>query len=73
MLRRGVVSAGVLFVGRRGSRAIGCSVWSVVRPAARDMLYCVFSRVFQSDALAVAVVCRVVGWERGKWRGCLIR
>ena len=73
MVRGRVVSAGVMLVRRRGPRAIGCCVWPVVRPAAGDMLYRVFSGVFQSDALAVVVVCRVVDWRRKKWRDCLIR
>lgn len=37
---------------------------SVVRSAAGDMLYRVFSRVFQSDAMVIAVVRRVVGGRR---------
>lgn len=72
MLRWRIISARVLPVRRRGSYAIGCRVWSVVRSATRDMLYRVSSRVLQSDALVIAVVCRVVGWLRKGGRGRLI-
>ena len=73
MVRRRIISSRVLVVRRRGPRAIGCCVWSVVRPAAGDMFYRVLPRVFQSDALVVAVVCRVVDWWRKGWWRCLIR
>ena len=72
MLRGRIISARVLLLRRRGSRTIGCSVWSVMRPATWDMLYCVLSCVLQSDALVVAVVCRVVDWWREDWRCWLI-
>lgn len=69
MLRGRIISARVLLLRRRGSRTIGCSVWSVMRPATRDMLYRVLSCVLQSDALVVAIVCRVVNrwWEDWRW------
>lgn len=67
ILRGRIISAHVLLVRRRDPRTIGCSVWSVVRPAARDMLYRVLPRVLQPDALVVAVVRRVVDWWREDW------
>jgi len=72
VLRGRIISARMLLVRRRGSRAIGCCVWSVMRPAAGHMLYRVLPRVFQSDALVVAVVCWVMGWRREDWGCCLI-
>ena len=73
VVKRRIISARVLVMRRRGPCAIGCCAWSVVRPAAGDMFYRVLPHAFQSDALVVVVVCRVVDWWRKDWWRCLIR
>ena len=50
--RRGIISTRALFMGWRCS----CTQfveWLVVRSAAEDMFYRIFSRVFQSDAFVL--------------------
>jgi hypothetical protein len=58
-----IISARVLTVRRRSSCTVVCRVWSVMRSATRNMLYRVFSRMLQPDALVVTVVRRIMDWR----------